>query len=97
MLPYTHPLNLNPKLNMTELINKQTLTALYITFFSLINKINMIYAEVMTFSLSISPSVSFPLLVSSDLNNQLISAQFLGMGKDPLDKYIPTGFMKTGK
>lgn len=96
MLPYTHPLNLNPKLNMTELINKQTLTALYITFFSLINKINMIYAEVMTFSLSISPSVSF-LLASSDLNNQLISAQFLGMGKDPLDKYISTGFMKTDK
>lgn len=95
MLPYTHPLNLKPRLNMT---NKQTDShSLFVTFFSLINKINMIYAEVMAFSLSISPSASFHLLASSDLNNQLISAPVLGMGKDPLDKYIPTDFMKSDK
>jgi len=57
----------------------------------------MIYAEVIAFPLSISLSVSFPLLACSDLNNQLISAHRLWMGKDPLDKYIPTGVMKTDK
>lgn len=57
----------------------------------------MIYEQVMAFSLSISLSVIFPLLPSSDLNNHLISAQFLEMNKDHLDKYISTGFMKTDK